>query len=85
MQQTRSVSEFSLPSELTRLYPNVFSNPGGGGCTARAKSLACDILSWHNSGRIHLWNMHPSGQHDHAYALNNIRDMCNGHQASRSQ
>lgn len=52
---------------------------------AVAKDYACKILALHNSGKIHLWNRHPSGVHDNAYAYNNIRDACNGHAASRSQ
>ena len=52
---------------------------------AVAKDYACKILALHNAGKIHLWNRHPSGVHDNAYAYNNIRDTCNGHAASRSQ
>ena len=51
---------------------------------AGAKYYACKILALHNAGKIHLWNKHPSGVHDNAYAYNNIRDTCNGHAASRS-
>ncbi|XP_060084568.1 uncharacterized protein LOC132563834 [Ylistrum balloti] len=49
-----------------------------------AKNLACEILQMHNSGRINLWDRHPSGNHDNAYAYNNIRDTCRGLAASRS-
>ncbi|XP_063417067.1 uncharacterized protein LOC134699395 [Mytilus trossulus] len=51
---------------------------------AVAKDYACKILALHNAGKIHLWNKHPSGEHDNAYAFNNINDACHGQAASRS-
>ena len=56
-----------------------------GSCgSATAKQYACDLLNWHNAGKIHLWTLHPSRQPDNAYAYNNIRDTCQGKAASRS-
>ncbi|KAK3587681.1 hypothetical protein CHS0354_042465 [Potamilus streckersoni] len=52
------------------------SSGGTGSCTAAVKDLACKILAQHNSHQISLWDQHPSGVHDNAYALNNIRDTC---------
>ncbi|KAK6176768.1 hypothetical protein SNE40_015003 [Patella caerulea] len=61
------------------------SSSGGGACgSAAAKADACHILSLHNSKKIELWNVHPSGVRDQAFALQNIKDACNGHAASRS-
>jgi len=49
-----------------------------------AKDLACKLKALADAGTITLWNKHPSGVHDNAYAYNNIRDACHGHAASRS-
>ncbi|KAJ8301494.1 hypothetical protein KUTeg_020481 [Tegillarca granosa] len=57
----------------------------GGSCSdSQAKNYACELIQLHNAGKIHLWDRHPSGVHDNAYAYNNIRDACAGHAASRS-
>ncbi|KAK3102387.1 hypothetical protein FSP39_011009 [Pinctada imbricata] len=60
------------------------TSSGSGGCTATAKDYACRILAMHNSGKIHLWERHPSGVHDNAYSYNNIKDTCDGHKATVS-
>lgn len=60
------------------------SSSGSTSCSATAKNLACDLLARNNNKSIALWNIHPSGRHDNAYALNNIWDTCHGHAASRS-
>ncbi|XP_059172121.1 uncharacterized protein LOC131953101 [Physella acuta] len=53
-------------------------------CPADAVTLACNILAKHNSGKVVLATAHFSRITDNAFALNNIRDMCNGKEASRS-
>ncbi|XP_048779914.1 uncharacterized protein LOC125683130 [Ostrea edulis] len=73
----------TLLSKAAASYCSAGSS-GSGSCTTNTKNLACQLLQMHTSGTIHLWNRHPSGVHDNAYALNNIKDTCNGHQASRS-
>merc|ERR1712154_38607 len=55
-----------------------------GTCSSEQKSKACTVLNLANQGKIDLAKRHPSGVNDNAYAYNNIVDMCNGHQASRS-
>lgn len=55
-----------------------------GTCSAEQQRLACGILAKHNSGVVNLAKRHPSGVQDNAYAYNNIKDMCDGKQASRS-
>ncbi|XP_071083283.1 uncharacterized protein [Haliotis cracherodii] len=58
---------------------------GSGSCgDTQVKAWACELLQLHNSGKIELWKVHPSGVHDNAFSYNNIRDTCNGHAASRS-
>nr|KAG5708191.1 hypothetical protein BaRGS_021125 [Batillaria attramentaria] len=53
-----------------------------GTCSAQQKTLACQLAQ---SANIDAARAHPSGQHDSAYAYNNLHDMCAGHQAHRSQ
>ncbi|KAL4216412.1 hypothetical protein ACF0H5_024138 [Mactra antiquata] len=56
-----------------------------GSCSdATAKNYACKLKALADAGTITLWNKHPSGVHDNAYAYNNIRDACLGHAAARS-
>lgn len=50
-------------------------------CCAEARSYACKILS----ADISLAAEHPSRVKDNAFAKNNIKDMCDGNEASRSQ
>jgi len=57
------------------------SSGGAGTCSSSQKAKACQILNNHN---VQLAKVHPSGVSDQAYSYNNIRDMCNGHQAHRS-
>ena len=47
--------------------------------------MACALLAKHNSGVLRLATRHPSGVPDNAYAYNNIKDMCDGKQASVSR
>ncbi|KAK7090896.1 uncharacterized protein [Littorina saxatilis] len=54
---------------------------GGGSCTAEQKALACQLF---NSANVDAFKAHPSGVQDNAFPYNNLRDMCNGHKASRS-
>jgi len=54
-----------------------------GTCSSAQKQKACTLLAKSGHG-LDLAKRHPSGVSDNAYAYNNIRDMCNGHQASRS-
>ncbi|KAL3885718.1 hypothetical protein ACJMK2_025763 [Sinanodonta woodiana] len=70
--------------QLQNVHGHVTSSSGTGSCSAAVKDLACKILAQHNSHQISLWDQHPSGVHDNAFALNNIRDTCDGHMASRS-
>ncbi|ESO89872.1 hypothetical protein LOTGIDRAFT_234011 [Lottia gigantea] len=61
------------------------ASSGGGDCgDSAAKADACEILRLHNSGKIQLWTVHPSGVKDQAYALQNIKDACAGRAVSRS-
>ncbi|XP_055867298.1 uncharacterized protein LOC106076586 [Biomphalaria glabrata] len=53
-------------------------------CPTSAKDKACTLLQKYNSGDLGLAMSHPSGKQDNAYAYNNIRDMCKGLRASRS-
>jgi len=60
------------------------SSSASGSCSATQQQKACTLLAKASSGSLDLAKRHPSGVHDNAYAYNNIRDMCDGKQASRS-
>ncbi|XP_041347735.1 uncharacterized protein LOC121367551 [Gigantopelta aegis] len=58
---------------------------GGGAChDAQSQQWACDLLKWEQAGRIFIANRHPSGHHDSAYPIQNIKDACAGRAAARS-
>ena len=61
-------------------------NSGGVTChDAQTREWACDLLRWERAGRISIANRHPSGRHDNAYPIQNIRDTCAGRAAARSR
>ncbi|KAL8602580.1 hypothetical protein ACOMHN_017553 [Nucella lapillus] len=52
-----------------------------GSCSRQQKELACRLF---RNSNVVAAKSHPSGEQDNAFAYNNLRDMCNGGQASRS-
>ncbi|KAK0057589.1 hypothetical protein Bpfe_013107 [Biomphalaria pfeifferi] len=53
-------------------------------CPQSSIDMACALMQKVHAGTLHLATRHPSGVNDLAFAMNNMQDMCNGHEAHRS-